>query len=492
VPTHDEQSNTLFTDVLTPTPSGIRKTLALWDGLSIESQLELLRSIRQLTLPKYLRRLVAAKAFSSANPYLRYLAYKDDYFDRDSPEDMALRRAIREDPNELVRSVVKETDYVLFDPEFEIERFWKLAHSDRLAKVRQLSGSGEDLAKIIRHGVIPENSIPMLEVWEVLADYVGNPKFKERYSPEALNDIHDGMSAYSDSKQVETLWLLIPDVPQQIADLLVSTLPIEGGMVRGIPPEVESRLTDSLLSTLLWRKEVELKEKRKNIFLEFKRSDRLVQAALSAHFALSNEQFQAVEDAHRSGNSVPVEQLCFSARTLTVAQYDYLEVVASELNKYSWLESIDSHRRSLEPVPDHQVKEAITDARLLGLARKLSKGEALPNELSVLLPVRSDMGIWATFIELKANLEAQKKKESLIASLPYVDGEWRITPYKDDAGYVERKETSTPTENPPHGMDRVNVSLEPSHDFSGEIKQLRGLLIAVLVLTVLLAMKILL
>lgn len=418
-------------DLLAPTPSGVQKLLAAWDGLSVETQIEILNAFRSKKLPRYLSRSIAARAFQSDNAYVRYLAYRGEYLDRKVPEDLALLRAIREDQSALVRSVVRETDYSSFEPDFQPLRFWALPHEDRLARVRELRGSGEEIAALVKYGLdstATASPIPVLEVWEVLADYLGSSQFNNVYAPEATDLIRDGMTAYYRSKDLKALWLLIPESPLQMALLLVSELPAKGGMFCQIPDEVLDNLSDGLLSTLLYREDIELEELRKAIYFDLSKSDMVVSAALSSHFSLSNEEFLAVEDFKKAGQVEKVKQLVMSGRGLTMVQYDALGEMTKELGQEHslWSEWIYENRKAACPalVGSSRIAETMLELQLFEVAKSLMQGEAPTGELKIFAPCRSEAGLWVTFLNLQQVYRAERNKTAIKKALPKVWNEW--------------------------------------------------------------------
>ena len=65
--------------LLQPTPSGVVKLVAAWDGLSMESQMMLLTALERTDFPGYLADRILTKALDSENAYVRYLAVKKLY-----------------------------------------------------------------------------------------------------------------------------------------------------------------------------------------------------------------------------------------------------------------------------------------------------------------------------------------------------------------------------------------------------------------------------
>lgn len=92
--------------LLQPTPSNVAKLIAVWDGLSTESQILILTELDKAQFPAYLNEKIRIKAFESANAYVRYLAAKEFYFGNDdNPEKKAIKQRIEEDPAPLVVSL---------------------------------------------------------------------------------------------------------------------------------------------------------------------------------------------------------------------------------------------------------------------------------------------------------------------------------------------------------------------------------------------------
>jgi hypothetical protein len=138
--------------LLEPTPSAIAKLVAAWDGLSTEIQILLLAELEKMPLPCELRARVFEKAFDRSNAYVRYLAAKGLYSSCRDEQREAVGRRIGQDTEPLVRYCLLETAgsaFLLNDP----ESFWALPHAARLARVRCLKESGEEVAKLISHAL---------------------------------------------------------------------------------------------------------------------------------------------------------------------------------------------------------------------------------------------------------------------------------------------------------------------------------------------------
>lgn len=90
--------------LLDPTPSGVAKLVAAWDGLNTESQILILIRLDTAGVPAYLTNKVRMKALDSATGYVRYLAARRLAFSRDDTEEkQTIKRRIEDDPDPLVR-----------------------------------------------------------------------------------------------------------------------------------------------------------------------------------------------------------------------------------------------------------------------------------------------------------------------------------------------------------------------------------------------------
>ena len=95
--------------LLEPTPSGVAKLVAAWEGLSTELQILILTGLDKAGLPAYLKEKVCIKALDGANAYVRYLAARWLHFSGDdTDEKKAVKQRIGEDPDPLVRYCLLE------------------------------------------------------------------------------------------------------------------------------------------------------------------------------------------------------------------------------------------------------------------------------------------------------------------------------------------------------------------------------------------------
>jgi hypothetical protein len=286
-----------LSDLLQPTPSGVAKLIAAWDGLSGESQIQILKLQNNLA-PNYLWQKVLIKALDSAVPYIRYLAVKRlDLSPDENAEKTALKKRIEEDPDVLVRFSGLEDSNTLFDyySRGNMSWFFELPHEARLACVRSLATDGEMVAKLISHAVdnqLKTGAVTKEELCEIISDYVVKPRFKEYY------DRPDEMSYYgvhTKQEDLESLWELVLKLPESASRILIEHLPESAELFTSIPANVLEGLNDGQLERLFFRADIKLKELRKKIFWEADGSRKyLREAAVSHNFDLSHSEFALI------------------------------------------------------------------------------------------------------------------------------------------------------------------------------------------------------
>lgn len=170
------------------TPSAPLKLSAAWDGLSTESQMEVLHALQHSgRLPSD----VATKAMASPNAFVRYLAAERVATKKHmefAKEAVGVNEGIRievddefrpafnaalNDPDPLVRSAVEEGPHGYPDRSPETcQTFWGLSKPARFRYLRSRDGleGGRDVVALIDYAV--ENHRPEDEVTEILVEYV--------------------------------------------------------------------------------------------------------------------------------------------------------------------------------------------------------------------------------------------------------------------------------------------------------------------------------
>jgi hypothetical protein len=116
--------------LLQPTPSGVAKLVAAWDGLSAESQILILTKFKTTTRrPEYLSKRILSKALDSTNSYVRYLAAT-------TIGDDVVKQRIEQDTDALVRYCLLEPPFfVVFGMLKDADTFFALPHEARLATI---------------------------------------------------------------------------------------------------------------------------------------------------------------------------------------------------------------------------------------------------------------------------------------------------------------------------------------------------------------------
>jgi len=452
-----------LTPFLQPTPSGVAKLLAAWDGLHSETHILVLNELRNARLAVHLAKKICFKALGSRIAYVRYLAAREFVSNIDATEDeMALKERIEADPDPLVRYSLLESEWNFLDEDMKNpDAFFKLPQEARLAKVRQLKGSGETLAALIEHAVnhqLQEGKISEIELFEILSDYVNKPSFRERYDADRLEDSYDGFGAFLDRKDIEVLWALVPKLPEKISYVLIEHLPPAAGPshgISGIPENVLREMTPGQLARLLYRQDVGLEEFRKELFLRpAKRLDRLRSASIAFHFDLECTEFSQILSRPEQEKIDLLRDLAMANELSLVfydAIHDVLFATEATFSGGPWQDAArarDSLARRLGRLQGWQRDKQLRELRLYRLAKqsvpweKRKKGYPPSSKLEFLSKLVVWGDTWATFMAFsRAWPEGSPRTKELEKHLPRIDeaGEnyWQNNSEAD--GFVEVK-----------------------------------------------------
>lgn len=405
-------------ELMRPTPSGIAKLIAAWSGLSTETQIQLLSKLDEIRAPAYLAEKVRINALDSDNAYVRYLAAKKFYFSKDcSDEEKLIKEKIENDPNPLVKySLLEDTSGIsaIFDETFkDADTFLALPHEARLAKIRAVDGSGERIAALLAQAAdkhLKEGKVSEIELYEILADYLAKPEFQERYTDNRVT--YDGWGEYTKGKDIETLWKLVPKLPEGISHILIENLPEASGLKNEIPGDVIDSMTDYQLETLLYRRDIGLEKLRKKLFWETDESrDRIKSAAVSFNFKLEYDEFAKILAKPPKEKVSILKDLGMMASQLSLCFYDAIHDVlfASDVSPLGndFEDAIfarDALERRLNEVEGWQREKELTELRLYRLANSAvpwdSKKEGHPpsGELEFLSEKIVPGDTWATFM----------------------------------------------------------------------------------------------
>ena len=374
--------------LLQPTPSGVAKLVAAWDGLNSESQILILTRLDEVGLPAYLNEKVRIKALDSANAYIRYLAARRLYFGGDdTDEKKGVKRRIEEDSDPLVRYCLLEGWWglLLGDPT-EADAFFALPHEARLAKVRSLESMGEAMAKLASYAVdhqLKDGTLSEIELFEILSDYVNKTEFKSHYDTdfEANFSSYDGSLMWQRGKDIDALWRLVLKVPESISHILIENLRRHAGLSTGIPDDVLRSMSDRQLTTLFNREDVgrehdiletNVRGLRKKVFFDFQRGGEVRIAAIRYNFDLKYREFAAILAKPKGERNTVLGELTF-ARNLGLCLYDAIHDALLDSEEGDPAEAEHAHialERRLKQLKDRDRDTQLRELRLYRLAKQ--------------------------------------------------------------------------------------------------------------------------
>lgn len=423
-------------DLLHPTPSGTAKLIAAWDGLGVEAQMQILTTLDEANFPAYLAQKVRHKALDSSNAYVRYLAARKFHFGRDdNEEEKALKDRIEMDSDPLVKYCLLESEWNFLDEDIKNpELFFNLTQEARLAKVRQLSGSGETIASLIAYAVdnyIEQGQVTETELYEILADYINKPSFREHYGEDRWRSRYDGFGEFMAGKDVEALWALVAKVPEGISHVLIEHLPEQAGLSSGIPENILEQLTPGQLETLLYRRDVVIKDLRRKLFKQpAERLDRVRSAAISCNFDLSYDDFSEILAKSDNERIDILRDLSVMAGDLSLVFYDALHDILSAVDDSlsgAWEDAGMAEiafERKAKSLTGWQRKKQLRELRLYRLARQAvpwkATEEGYPpiDQLEFLANLSVGGDTWATFKNFSTEWAKRWNTERLEKLLP--------------------------------------------------------------------------
>lgn len=408
-------------ELLRPTPSGVAKLLAAWDGLAPESQILVLAEKKKHPGPAYLYQQVIEKAITSSNAFVRYMAAREANLNNGDDREKRLRGKIDSDPEPLVRYAHHETDWVGIRSEFDDpETFFGLPHEAQLAKVRKLVGGGETVAKLISYAVdhlLKDGKISEIELFEILTDYLEKPEFTGRYAKDRLS--YDGFGEFLAGKDIEALWELVLKVPESISHVLIEHLPESAGLSSGIPKHVLDGMSDRQLQTLFDRPDIGLQELRKQKFLEAAEGedeeknyvkDFMQGAATTYAFDLTNDEFAEILSKPDKQRVRILKNLSMMAQDLRLCLYEAIHdaLFVSEVSPmgtdYEYAEwAKRAFERKIKEIKGWQRDKELKELRLYRLAvqavpwKKGEEGYSPSDELAFLEEAVVEGDTWATF-----------------------------------------------------------------------------------------------
>lgn len=405
-------------ELMQPTPSGIAKLLSAWGGLSSETQILILSNLDEIRAPAYLAEKVRIKALDSDNAYVRYLAARKLYFSNDcTDQEKLLKEKIENDPDPLVKySLMEDSSGIsaIFDNTFkDADSFFALPQEARLAKIRLVSGSGERIAALLSQAAdkhLKDGTVSEIEFFEILADYLAKTEFQKEYTDTRVT--YDGWGEYSKGKDIESLWQLVPKLPEGISHILIENLPEASGLQSDIPENVIEAMTDRQLETLLYRKDIGLEKLRKKLFWEAgEERDRIKSAAVSSNFQLEYDEFAKILAKPPKERVSILKDLGMMASQLSLCFYDAIHdaLFASDVSPLGndFEDAIfarDALERRIKELEGWRRKQELTELRLYRLANSAvpwdskKEGYAPSGELEFLSEKIVPGDTWATFM----------------------------------------------------------------------------------------------
>jgi len=453
-------------DLMRPTPSGIAKLIAAWHGLSTETQILVLSKLNETSAHAYLAEKVRINALDSENAYVRYLAARKFYFSNNcSDEEKLLKEKIENDPVSLVKYSLLESSgsSVILDDSFkDADTFFALPHEARLAKIREVDGYGEEIAALLSQAAdkhLKDGKVSEMELYEILVDYLDKPEFHDYYTDTRVT--YDGYGEYTKGKDIESLWRLVPRLPD-ISHILIKKLPEASGSSSKIPKDVIDSMTDRQLETLLFRKDIGLQKFRKKLFLEISEDrDGIRSAAISSHFNMEYDEFAKILSKPSKERVSILKELGTMASQLSLCFYDAIHdaLFASDTSPFDFEYAIfarDALEERIRDLDGWQREKELTELRLYRLAKQAApwdsrKGYAPSGVLEFLAEKIVPDDTWATFMGFS---EVWSRKSYRVKDLnKYLPG---IEEIDEDEYELEESETD-PSED-------TNVELIKSID----------------------------
>lgn len=439
-------------NLLKPTPSGAAKLIAAWEGLVVEAQIQIFTALDKAHFPLDLQGKVLRKALESSNVYVRYLAAKKFHSiywrSEDNEESQALRDRIESDSDPLVKYCLLEVEGYSSIIKHGPELFFSVPQEARLAAVRELEGFGETIATLIAYGVnnyLEAGKVSETELYEILEDYLNKQSFRKYYGEDEWRSQYDGYGEFRAGKDIDALWALVVKVPEDIAHPLISHLPEQARLNSGIPQNILGQLTPQQLSTLLYRKDIVLKDFRREVFKRpAGRLDNARCAAISYNFDLSYEEFSEILNKPEREK---IDTLCdlTMADDLSLIFFEALgDILSSVDDDRAWEESgmarIEFDRKA-KNLTGWQGEKQLKELRLYRLAERAIPWKADKNgyppgdELAFLANFSVDGDTWATFKNYSREWSKEewnnKKLEKFLPRI-YEVGEEDIVEEDDD------------------------------------------------------------
>lgn len=338
------------------------------------------------------------------------------------------------------------SDQTLQDPGV----FFSLPQQARLAKVRELRGSGEVLASLVNHALAHElkhGVVSELDLFEILSAYVARDSFKAEYKQDLS---YDGYGEFRKGKDIEALWTLVPRLPEGLSRVLIENLPPGAGLRPGIPDEVLGNLSDRQLEALLFRDDIEMEEFRKQLYFDDER-EAVRSAAIACNFDLKPTEFARVLNRPERERVRALRDLSSMGHHLSLSVLEAIHdcLFDTEVGmdggapafEYAEFAKITFERR-LNQLRGGERERQIRELRLYYLARKAvpwkhaREGSRPRGELEFLADCVVPRNTWETYSRMSAQWGGRRDADTLERHLPRIRelDEHQDPPEEDDGG----------------------------------------------------------
>lgn len=342
------------------------------------------------------RNAVLDIALNDDNAFIRHLAaryvsrpWRYGKSDNDTAEfiaDTTRFEKVKSDASPLVRHSRGES---FDDASKDAASFWKREQTERLALVNGVEGEGEEMARLLLFAakeLIPSGTVSINDASDVLLQYLGARPLAEWYADkqDAATFTGDGWIEYSADKSLAALWATIPNLPPELAHILLDRLPEDGS------DEVLASLSEKQLEQLLWRRDVRFKDLRLITYKNSKSKDLRIAALSGEHFDFDDKDLSAliynskdsIEEVTRKGKELAdVAMYCGG---LTLVQIDAIRHYLKELPEKA---DVDDAYMATQSLRERQTYRArilekrdglhyeVESLRLWALAKQLASAE---------------------------------------------------------------------------------------------------------------------
>lgn len=312
--------------------------------------------------------------------------------------------------------------------------------------------NGEYIADLLRYAtkeLLPNESVPLLEVADVLIQFLAPFAGTFAESKKRALDSREPMDMYSLSQTVKALWEAVPEIAKPLSYILIDSLPEPPHSP--IPPEVLGSLDEWQLRRLLLRKDFALRELRREAYTKSK-NKWLRQAAVSSqNFELLDSDIsllaQDIAETEESAQK-KIEELFFLAGFCSGGTLVQMQAICDLMTDPRFPEKTVRHSENrVDDGPEFQAERAkglspdklereVLEMRVYELAKvlnckadkgrdrnagKISEGdfESLPKGLRAHLQLVTPHNPWSTYLNLRKAVPFEQWKRSK-ADLPSV------------------------------------------------------------------------